>query len=577
MRQRKSTRKRLTVEPLENRLCLSSMTLGTPLTQADAATQARVSQAYGQLPLSFEANQGQTDAQVNFVSRGSGYTLFLTPAEAVLALPKSATTEGSAPGSPGDVLHMQLVGANAAPQVLGLDALPGRSNYLIGNDPSQWHTDISSYRRVAYQNVYAGVDLIYYGNQRQLEYDFVVAPGADPHAIHLAFQGAESIAVDAQGNLVLHTAGGDVIEHAPVLYQESAGLRQAVSGTYVIEGNGQVGFALGSYDPSRQLVIDPVFSLVYSTYLGGKGQTRGYAIAVDTSGNAYVTGLTTSTAFPTQAPLQSKIAGSVDVFVTELNAAGSALVYSTYLGGSGIENDSGGLLWGGITVDGVGNAYVTGFTSSTNFPVTPGAFQTALAGRNNAFVTKINPSQVGSASLVYSTYLGGSGDDYGNGIAVDSTGDAYVVGATYSTNFPTTAGAFQVTGNNNDAFVTKINPTGSALVYSTLLGGTSTLGSDSTEAYGIALNGSGNAYVTGFTDGSDFPTTPGAYQRTFNAFNWDEAFVTEFNLAGSALVYSTYLGGSRHDRARGIAVDGSGNAYVTGWTQSTDFPTAYAF
>jgi hypothetical protein len=289
---------------------MSSMALDTPLTKPDVAAQAHVAEAYGQLPLSFEANQGQIDAQVNFLSRGSGYTLFLTPSEAVLSLTQASGASGQGPAGEETTLRMQLVGGNPAARAIGLDEQSGTSNYLIGNDPSQWHTNITNYGRVEYEKVYPGIDVVYYGNQRQLEYDFVVAPGADPQAIQVRFQGAQSMTLDSQANLVLHTAGGDVIEHAPVLYQESNGAQQAVSGRYVLESNGQVGFAVGGYDPSRSLVIDPVYSLVYSTYLGGRSSDDGYGIAVDSAGNAYITGDTASSTFPTKNPLQSKLAGN---------------------------------------------------------------------------------------------------------------------------------------------------------------------------------------------------------------------------------------------------------------------------
>jgi hypothetical protein len=322
---------------------------------------AALSQAYGQLPMSFELNEGQTDPQVAFLSRGSGYALFLTPTESVLSLQAAtpaaagAAAVGAAPDSapgvqepapaspaaaaeqsaPSSVLSMQLVGANAAPQVVGLDQLPGTSNYFIGNDPTEWHTNVPNFAQVEEKSVYPGVDLVYYGNQQQLEYDFTVAPGADPGVIRMAFTGAESATLDDQGNLVLQTVGGPVEEHAPVLYQDSGGVRQSVSGRYVLEGDGQVSFAVGSYDPSQPLVIDPILS--YSTYLGGSGQyDEGFGIAVDGSGNAYVTGQTGSTNFPTANPLQAIFGGgSSDAFMAKLNPAGSALVYSTYLGASG--------------------------------------------------------------------------------------------------------------------------------------------------------------------------------------------------------------------------------------------------
>lgn len=563
IRKQKNIRRLLCLESLEDRLCPSSPSLGTPLTQPDAASQARVAQAYGQLPLSFEANQGQVDGQVNFLSRGSGYTLFLKPSEVVLALGQVSAASGQCSAGEETVLRMQLVGGNSAAQAIGLNQQAGKSNYLIGSDTSQWHTNIANYGKVQFQNVYAGVDLIYYGNQRQLEYDFVLAPGADPQAIRLAFQGAAGMALDAHGNLVLHTAGDDVIEHAPVLYQETNGVRQAVSGHYVLEGNDQIGFAVGAHNASLQLVIDPVLS--YCTYLGGNGNDEGHGIAVDGSGNAYVTGYTVSTHFPTKNPWQSAYSGLRDVFVTKLNSTGSGLVYSTYLGGSG--DDTGY----GIAIDSAGNAYVIGTTDSANFP-TAYAYQTALGGTNDAFVAKLNAS--GSA-LIYSTYFGGSSFDEARGIAVDGAGNAFVAGWTNSpADFPITMGAFQTAGSGiGDAFVARLNTTASgaaSLVYSTYLGGS---GSD--RGFAVAVDGSLNAYVTGRTFSPDFPTTPGAFQTTFPGSA--DVFVAKVNSAGSALVYGTFLGGSSGGGyGTAIAVDSSGCAYVTGWVSITDFPTMNA-
>jgi hypothetical protein len=523
------------------------------------ASHDQILQTYGQIPLSFEVNQGQTAAQVDFLSRGSGYALFLTPTETVLSLQKPAPAVGDGAAAPDPaVLHSRFVGANPQPQVVGLDQLAGTSNYCIGNDPSQWQTDIANYGRVEYHNLYPGVDLVFYGNQRQLEYDYVVAPGTDPGVIKLAIDGAESMTLDDQGDLVLHTSGGDILEHAPVVYQDSGGVRQPISGQFVLEGDGQVGFALGAYDHSQPLVIDPVLS--YSTYLGGTNSDACSGIAVDSAGNAYVTGYTESSDFPTTpGAVQTSYGGGQDAFVTKLNSTGTALVYSTYLGGTG---DAVG--WG-IAVDTADNAYVTGYTSSTDFPTTPGALQTTYGGVNSydAFVTKLNPT---GTALVYSTYLGGTGLEYGYGIAVDSAGNAYVTGHTESTDFPTTPGAVQTSYGGLDAFVTKLNPTGTALVYSTYLGGNSGDG-----GYSIAVDSADNAYVTGYTWSTDFPTTPGAVQTSYGG--GQDAFVTKLNPTGTALVYSTYLGGTSSDLGRGIAVDAAGNAYVTGQTGSTDFPT----
>ena len=375
--------------------------------------KATLVEAYGKLPLSFEANRGQTDGRVKFLSRGNGYTLFLTPAEAVLTLSKSGSraTEGSPEatrrvkpdGLNSAVLRMQLAGANPDPEIVGLGKLPGKSNYFVGNDPSKWRTSIPNYTRVKYEDVYPGVDLVFYGNQRQLEYDLVVAPGADTRAIRLDFQGMEKLEIDAQGNLILHMANGDEItQHKPYIYQEINGGKQAVPGQYVLNGKRQVGFQVAAYDTSKPLVIDPVLS--YSTYLGGSDLDSGSDIAVDADGNAYVTGLTFSFEFPTLNPFQPSKSINRDAFVAKLDPAGT-LVYSTYLGGTGEE------LGAGIAVDDTGSAYVTGTTVSTDFPTTLGAFDTDCGTdgdcdpdpirHNDIFVVKLDPT--GSA-LVYSTY-----------------------------------------------------------------------------------------------------------------------------------------------------------------------------
>ncbi len=528
---------RLQVDYLESRHLPSGGLVGNNLPEV-----------YGQLPLGFEANQGQTDAQVRYLARGAGYALFLTPAEAVLRL--HGATDNA-------VLGLRLLGANPAPAVVGLDALPGHSNYLIGNNSHNRHADIPTYARVAYRGVYSGVDLVYYGNQSQLEYDFLVAPGADLTAIRFQVEGAWEATTDAAGDLVLHAGAGDVVEHAPVLYQEVAGVRQPVSGRFVLEGGGQVGFQVGAFDRSRALVIDPV--LAYSTYLGGLGSDAGMGVAVDAAGNAYVTGATASTNFPTTSgALQTTAQGGGDAFVAKLNAAGTQLVYATYLGGSG--NDVGT----GIAVDAAGSAYVTGSTSSGDFPVTSDAFQTGNHGSNDAFVAKLSAD---GARLVYASYLGGSGSDVATGIAVDAAGNAYVTGQTSSPDFPTTPGAFQTSRPGvENGFVAKLGADGTALAYATYLGGSSEDG-----ATGIAVDGAGNAYVTGYTASTNFPVTPGAYQASNHG--GDDAFAAKLNAAGAQLVYATYLGGLANDEGTAIAVDSAGNAYITGATDSANFPT----
>ena len=552
-----------------------------PLAQAPAT--GRVMETYGKMPLSFEANQGQTDPRVKFLSRGSGYTLFLTPTEAVLALQKPGRPEGTRPGlpakpgskspdgkqprlgvadaavrpsSPAMVLRMKLVGGNRAAKIGGADELPGRSNYFIGKDPAKWRTNVSNYGKVQYRNVYPGVDLVYYGNQRQLEHDFVVAPGSDPKVIKLAFEGAKNISLNSTGDLVMGAREGEIQLKHPRVYQEVDGKRQEVAARYMLTGKGRVGFAVAQYDHRQPLVIDPVLS--YSTYLGGSSEDVGLGIAVDSSGNAYVTGYTASTDFPTVNSLQATFGGGYhDAFVAKLNAAGSTLSYSTYLGGS---SDDYGI---GIAVDSSGNAYITGLTSSTDFPTVNSLQATFGGGYYDAFVAKLNAA---GSTLSYSTYLGGSSDENAHGIAVDSSGNAYVTGLTSSTDFPT-ANAVQASngGGNYDAFVAKLNAAGSTLSYSTYLGG-----SAYDFAQGIAVDSSGNAYITGVTLSTDFPTA-NAVQASYGG-SYD-GFVAKLNAAGSTLSYSTYLGGSSDDYGIGIAVDSSGNAYVTGLTSSTAFPT----
>jgi Beta-propeller repeat len=544
--------------------------------------------AYGALPLSFEPNVGQTAAGVDFLAHGSGYTLALTAGTAALGLRRGTTAPTNAAPSAavaaGLQLQLGLVGANPQAPGSGEAPLPGTVNYFLGNDSAAWRTGISTYARVRYREVYPGVDVVYYGEQGQLEYDFELAPGANPTQVRLDFARSTGVAVDGQGGLLVQLAGGAVRQERPQLYQEVDGERRAVGGTYLLEARGQVGIAVGAYDASRALVIDPV--LVYATYLGGSsggvlGGDVGRGVAVDGAGNAYVTGFTASADFPTQAPLQAGLGGSgaTNAFAAKLNPAGNALVYATYLGGSGgVFGDEGK----GIAVDGAGNAYVTVNTRSADFPTTAGAFQTSLGSvHGNAFVAELNPA--GNA-LVYSTYLGGSGNsrqgngDAGSGIAVDGAGNAYVTGFTDSADFPTQAPLQAGLGGSGatNAFVAELNPAGSALVYSTYLGGSGGVFVD--EGTGIAVDGAGNAYVTGNTRSADFPTTVGAFQTSLGN-EIGNAFVAKLNPAGSALVYSTYLGGSGNSRqgngdaGAGIAVDGAGNAYVTGHTGSPDFPT----
>jgi len=355
----------------------------------DGGVNARGLGIYGQLPLRFEANRGQTDPQIHFLSRSPGHRLFLTSTEAVLVMTAPASTTHDHPGTrehtPGTVLRMTFLGATPQPGVVGREEMPGKAHYFIGNDPTKWHTDVPTYASVHYRELYPGIDLIYYGNQGHLEYDFVVGPGADPDRIVLGFQGIDRLEVDALGELMLHTAGGTIRQRKPVIYQEVDGDRRDIAGGYVLKNAHAVGFQVAAYDVTKPLVIDPV--LVFSSYLGGSGDDYGVDIAVDTAGHVYVTGTTQSLDFPTTADaFQPTFGGSADAFVTKLNPCGTRLVYSTYLGG-----ESGDAVHN-IVIDGqpTPNAYVTGATRSTAFPTTSESFQTVLQGGVwDAFVAKI--------------------------------------------------------------------------------------------------------------------------------------------------------------------------------------------
>lgn len=515
---------------------------------------ARVKESYSRIPLSFVANYGQADKKVKFTSRGSGYSLALTPTTFTLAVadPRNKSNESAS----ASVLQATLLGGNLKANLTGLERLITKTNYFIGSDPRKWKTNVPNYAKVKYSAVYPGVDLVFYGNQNLLEYDFIVSPGADPGVIALGFDGITGMRVDEKGDLILRMDAGEIRLSKPVAYQQIGNARRIIPASYFIKSKNQIAFQIGSYDRSKPLIIDP--TLAFSTFLGGNGSDRGNGIAVDSAGNAYITGTTASTDFPvTPGAFQTAIAGilEIDAFVTKMNSTGTALIYSTYFGGSNRETGN------DIAVDEAGNAYITGLTDSGDLPTTPGAFRTTPVGGDEfeAFAMKLNAT---GTALVYSTYLG---PVIGSGIAVDSAGNAYITGQA-SDNYPTTPGVFQtVSGGSSDGFVTKLNSTGTALVYSTFLGGS---GFD--VATEIAIDSGGNAYVTGQA-GAGFPITPGAFQTSFGGSS--DAFVTKLNSTGTALVYSTFLGGSNTDSGNGIAVNPAGNAYVIGGSDSSNFPT----
>lgn len=523
-------------------------------------------EALGGVGADFEMNTGQQPDEVKFFARGPGYTLFITQTEfvTVLAAPRAATESKNLhfdpsdpmsrerptpePGEPGEVIRMSLAGVNPAPTVRGEGLLEHKSNYFIGNDPTKWHTDVPHYTRVVIDQIYPGIDLVWYGaDGGALEYDFIVAPGADPALVQMVFAGAQaSLAPD--GGLVLSTPEGNELRHeAPKLFQGET----RVGGAYVLAGR-TVGFSVPDYDGTASLRIDPI--LAYSTYLGGTSDDYGRSVAVDSTGAAYLTGYTSSSDFPLANAYQTTYAGGYpDAFVTKLTPAGNMLAYSTYLGGD--RTDIG---WG-VAVDSSGAAYVTGQTCSWDFPVV-NAYQDSQRFCD-VFVAKVMPA---GNDLVYSTYLGGAWEDYGQSIAVDPSGAAYVTGYTGSGDFPVANSVQATPAGDYDAFVTKLTPAGNDLAYSTYLGGAST-----DIGMGVAVDTSGAAYVTGYTNSSNFPVINAA--QATHAGGWADVYVTKLTPAGDSLAYSTYLGGSDDDYGWGVAVGSGGAAYVTGFTGSGNF------
>ncbi|AXC11964.1 Cell surface protein [Acidisarcina polymorpha] len=584
---------------------LAPSKLVSPMKVASPAIAA----AYGKLPLSFEANQGQSDPQVKFLSRGQGYSLFLTDNAAVLALSKDLTSQPKTAVIAGkaalrkpamvktDVVRMELAGAARGMQVSGGDPLPGKANYFLGKDSSKWHTDVPTYTKVKYSNVYPGIDLVYYGNQRQLEYDFIVAPHADPKRARLHFAGASKLKLNSGGDLEIIAKDGEIAFHKPVVYQIRDGQHQQIEGSFQLLADNIVGFRLGDYDRSRELVVDPV--LAYSTYLGGTGNPfMSYdsvaGIGLDAAGNVYIAGYTVSTDFPAAngpAPNPGHYSTSPRGYVTEFDPTLSTLVYSTYFGSDQTHPGGGQTLPAALFVDGSGAVYLTGETYSSHFPVTRGPFG-VIETSENAFVSKL---AAGGSTLVYS-FLIASSIPGGGAITVDRHGSAYITGiygGPFSTAgpYPTTPGAYLTSipaadNNVGYAFVTKINPEGTGFDYSTYLGGpqkSQMTYAGSTAGLAIAVNDAGEAYVAGRTSFVSFPTTPGAFQsvnKNILTSDGSNGFITKLNAAGSGLIYSTYLGGTSSgsgflepgDEITTIALDHEGNAYVAGQATSHDFP-----
>lgn len=523
------------------------------------------------LPISFEENHGQVDSQVRYLAHAGHGTIYFSPAETVLAL----MSHDSQKKLGLSILRLKWIGANSRPQIVAEHPLTGRINYLIGHNPSQWHTDIPTYARVRYRDLFPGVDAVFYGNEGEIEYDMVLAPGVDPGRIRFTPEGARSMRLARNGDLVLALENGRVLQRRPRVYQENNGVRHLLAAHYLIDQDKTVSYEIAGLDRKLPLVIDPTLS--YSTYIGSDTSDTVTSVAVDQFGDAYATGSTVF-GFPTKNPTQQNQLG-MDAFVTKFSSNGGSLIYSTILGGSAADSGN------AIAIDRFGNAYVAGETESTDFPTTPGAFQSLGADADNGFITKLSPS---GSSLVYSLLLGGGDSDSIRGLALDTQHRVYVTGFTCSTNFPV-KNAFQpVTNSQNcadgggDAFVTRVNATGTDLDYSTYLDGTfSSIGN------GIAVDSAFQAYVAGATASPDFPTTPGAFQTTLRAkvitgfphdTHQDNAFVTKFSADGSSLVYSSFLGGTANDVGTAIALDPDGRASVAGNASSPDFPiTSAAF
>ena len=547
----------------------------------------------------FEPNQGQVPGRaglaVDFVARGPGYNLALSRGGALLSLHRSArvgdtldtrnpetVTSGSEPAlkkrervAP----HLRLIGAAVASSVHEEDPLPTKVNYFLGNRPREWRTGIETFGKVRYREVYPGVDVVYYGNQRRLENDFVVAPGADPNVIRFRFEGADDVRVEERSSLRVEAGGASLTLEPPTIYQETQGNQTLVAGGYAVDADQQISFQIGEYDRNKTLTIDPV--LIYSTYLGGSGDPdRPRGITVDSARNTYITGHTESLDFPTGSPNPAGPAqglfggGMEDVFVTKLNAQGSQIIYSTYVGGTETFRERGS----GIAVDAAGNAYVACSTNAPDFPTISsnpaGPFQAAATGGDDACLFKLSAD---GSSLLYSTYLGGSGNDTANRPAVDASGNVYVSGFTGSTDLPDTspnpAGAFQTTRQGtSDGYAAKLSADGAALIYLTYLGGTGGEG-----AADVYLDSAGSLFIVGQTSSADFPVTSpnpaGPFQSAPGSV-FRDAFIAKLNNDASALIYASYLGGNGDDVGVALDADAAGHAYVAGITRSTDFPTA---
>ncbi len=593
-------------------VCGASTSFGQELGGRDPEA-ASAADAFARIPFHFEPAAGEPG---RFVARGAGYTLLLEDGQATFAF-KSAADASSA-------IHLRVVGGNAsAPE--GCDPLPSVSNYFLGDDPRQWRSSVPNYARVAYRSIHPGIDLVFHGDGRALEYDFLVAPLADPRRIELEFAGAERMELTAEGALVLHADGRTLTQQAPRLWQDVGAERREVRGSFVLRGNDRVAFDIGDYDATLPLVIDP--TLVYGTFIGGSGLDWAWAIAVDSQGFAWLAGETDHASFPTtNGVADTSFNGGTDVFVCKLNPSGNTLVWSTFLGGTGNDRAN------AIAIDNAGLPYITGYTTSTGFPTTAGAFDTSQNGGTDVFVTKLSAT----GAMSRSAFLGGNGEDIGTDIAIDrTTGITFVTGTTTSNGFPVTAGGFDVTSNGGvDIFVTNLAATFGTLAFSTYVGGsgddysndinlvssqipvvtgytwssnfptpagpTGPVGHSDVFAFRLAATGQsmshakvfggssndwcwastldsqGTCYMAGATLSQNYPTTAGVHDTTHNGGAYGDIFITKLNPMLTTIALSTFVGGSGTETVTEIALDGAGRIIIVGGTDSTNFPTRNA-
>jgi hypothetical protein len=578
-------------------------TTNAPAPADNAGQIGRVRANMTALPLAFEANEGQMDPQVKYMARGNGYKLFLTSSQAILKLSSKGGRRGNSEAldmmmnkrrgaagtrawikkqhgtaqasSPMATVRMNLLGPGAKAQLSAQDLQQAKVNYFVGRDRSKWRSNVPLYGRVSYKDVYPGVDVAFHGAAQSLEFDYLVSPGADPTPIAVNFEGVDQMQANEAGDLVLSTSAGPVELHKPVAYQVKDGVRKDVDARFVIRGRDQIAFAVGAYDHSRELVIDP--TVFYSTYFGGNFADYGFAIAVDANGNSYIGGATDSDTIPGPGGPVTATSGPFEAFVTKIDTNG-ALVFTSIFGGTSDEYP------GGIAVDSQG-IYVAGITTSPDFPVTVGAPQTtfqggATSGNNDAFAVALS---LDGTVINWGTYVGGNDSDSALGVAVDASHNVYVVGETFSTNLPVTApplpdgSALNITGapGNDDGYIAVISAAGTAYNLVSYIGGSS-----GDLATGVSLDPTGNIYVVGETISVDLPFTTGVVQpacgtdgtcNSAGAGAQDDAFIYSIKADHTGYNYVTYFGGSSVDDAFAVAADASGNVFLTGMTTSTDF------